>query len=60
MNSPCMNCEMRHEACWADCDVYKNYRVHYDRMRAARLKSFEARSFLSDSFVKQNRHRRKK
>lgn len=60
MTCPCKDCDHRHEACWGECEVYKAYRKHYQDMRKDRLRTQEARAFLSDSFVKQDRKRMKK
>ena len=55
MLCPCKDCDFRHEACWASCEVYKDYRKHYDGMRDEKLKTRLAREFLNDSYTRQAR-----
>ena len=60
MTCPCKDCEFRHQACWSDCKVYKDWRKHFDGIREDEQKTRGARSFLSECFLKQDRRNRRK
>lgn len=57
MGFPCKNCERRHPACWGDCEVYRQYRKHYDETKDEMHRKMEARDFLSDSFAKKRKRK---
>ena len=60
MDAPCKDCERRREACWGTCEAYKEYRRPFDAEQADLKRTRLARQFLSDSFGKQARKRRRK
>ena len=47
-----MGCEDRNEACHGECERYRVYREHYDRMAEQRAKDRESDDFLHDGVRK--------
>lgn len=56
MKSPCKDCENRHEACWSNCEKYKEWRSVFDANKKDREKQYEPSNFINDQ--KQKRIKR--
>ena len=39
--SPCLNCEKRHDGCHSECDSYKEFRAKLDRINEERFRESE-------------------
>lgn len=48
MKSPCKDCESRHEACWSNCEKYKEWRSVFDENKKARERQYEPSNFIND------------
>lgn len=48
MKCPCKDCELRHEACWSNCDKYREWRGTFDANKKEREKEYEPSNFLND------------
>ena len=57
MNSPCLNCESRAEACWGTCDKFKEYEA---RKETIKKQSYAERKLRSDIYEIGNTGKRKR
>ena len=58
-DTPCHNCEERHEKCHSNCERYKEFRTALDAVNAERIEQFkrkhEVTSYISDRKTKRHK-----
>lgn len=52
MKCPCKDCELRHEACWAHCDKYKEWRETFQAKKKNYDKEIAPANYISDQIQK--------